>query len=320
MKRILFAMLSAVITAVSHSLALAAVAETTLDGISVYVGSAMHISEASTEIDENGNDLRPYIMYADDEKEYLTNNYTALIINGSIVKNANLVIENDRTLVPLRLISETLEAKVDWDGALSKVTISNGGNVIELVINDKNPLLNGKAVQIDVAPKIINDWTYVPARFVAEALNCAVGYFDGRKYPEYDGTGVPEAHYFPRLSQVMISRYPSGESPLTAEQAIEKGRSEMIKAYEKKYGAFTRLNSEPDLSGPWSDESEQLGLQYQISNLPILSENDRFVITNMVWDFWIDKYTGSVFTFYNGDSMFISKFDPNREGAFAFAG
>ena len=40
----------------------------------------------------------------------------------------------------------------------------------------------------------------------------------------------------------------------------------------------------------------------------------------MVFDFWVDKYTGEVYVFYNGMTMAIYKFDPESKGALTFAG
>jgi hypothetical protein len=45
---------------------------------------------------------------------------------------------------------------------------------IELKIGQKKALVNGKTVELDVAPKIENGRTLVPIRFISEALGCDV--------------------------------------------------------------------------------------------------------------------------------------------------
>jgi hypothetical protein len=52
----------------------------------------------------------------------------------------------------------------------------------------------------------------------------------------------------------------------------------------------------------------------------VKSENDRYYVIPVVYDFWVDKYRGDVYTFYNGIVMQINIFDPNAEGALAFPG
>ena len=54
--------------------------------------------------------------------------------------------------------------------------------------------------------------------------------------------------------------------------------------------------------------------------LKIKAENDRYFIIPVVWDFMVDKYTGEVYTFYQGQTFEYKLFDPQSEGALAFAG
>jgi len=302
MKKFLALFISAVtITGMLCQSAFAAVQETNLSGIMVSA-------------DENP----PSITYADGTKEVFPKNIIALFINGSIIKNANIVIENDRTLVPLRLISETLGAKVNWDGTARKVTISDGNNKIELVIGSNKPTINGKVISIDVAPKIFNDYTYVPLRFIAESLNCKVDWFDGKAIEKGDGTGVPMAHYVLRIPQVMVSRYPVNAPALTASEAIKKLQDQLVMAYETQYN--TKFQS---LAKRLTNGSESDGWRYTITNLSISSissENDRFYTVFVGRDFMIDKYTGTVLWYYNGQNQTINKFNPKSQYPLNYAG
>jgi len=69
----------------------------------------------------------------------------------------------NRTMVPLRLVSEALGATVDWDDATRIVTINYGLTQLTLPIGV--PLPDGMGV-----PVIVGDRTYVPVRYVAERL------------------------------------------------------------------------------------------------------------------------------------------------------
>ncbi len=94
---------------------------------------------------------------------------------GKTIKNdVAPIIVGDRTMLPIRVVAEALGADVDWDAELQKVTITKGDTVIELFIGETTAYVNGKAVQLNVAPFIDNDRTYLPVRFVSEYLGAVV--------------------------------------------------------------------------------------------------------------------------------------------------
>ncbi len=92
-----------------------------------------------------------------------------------------IVKEASRTLVPVRFISETFGAKVEWDGTERKVTIKKSATahhpslLIEMWINRKTLRVNLKEMTIDVAPLIIPPGrTMVPIRFITESFGSTV--------------------------------------------------------------------------------------------------------------------------------------------------
>lgn len=267
-----------------------------------------NIDKTSIYLYEGMDDIERYIIYGDSTKETISKDFIGLFINGSIIKNANLITENERILLPIRIVTENLGARIDWDSKTRKVTIIDAENTIQLFIDKKNAKINGKEYNLDVAPKIFNNRTYVPIRFVVEALNAKVDYFDGKD--------TTKPHIVERMPHVMISRYPSNVKILSKEEAIQKAREQLIIAYEKKFGEFIPLaeNEEP------SKEDDKAILRDVISNLTIKSENDRYYVIPVMYDFWIDKYTGDVYTFYNGLVMLINIFNPYDEDALSFPG
>lgn len=84
------------------------------------------------------------------------------------------IIEDGRTLVPLRAIFEALGAHLDWDGETRTVTAQKEQLEIELQIGSKAAYVNNQPVELDVPGRIVNDRTLVPLRFVSEALGARV--------------------------------------------------------------------------------------------------------------------------------------------------
>lgn len=91
------------------------------------------------------------------------------------------VIQNDRTLVPIRPIAETLGFDVMWDAQSLTVGLQKNENVVKLPIGQKNAQKNGKSLELEVPAQIINDRTMVPIRFIAEALGYEVDWQDKTK-------------------------------------------------------------------------------------------------------------------------------------------
>lgn len=84
------------------------------------------------------------------------------------------VIQNGRTLVPLRAIFEELGAQVDWDEQSQTVTGRKRDTVLQLTIGSSTALVNGEQFILEAPPVIINSRTLVPIRFVSEALGADV--------------------------------------------------------------------------------------------------------------------------------------------------
>jgi len=84
------------------------------------------------------------------------------------------IAENQRTLVPVRFVSEALGANVDWIQQEQKVKIEKDGQLIELILGQKKVKVGDKTIELDVATKAYNQRTLVPLRFISEALGCDV--------------------------------------------------------------------------------------------------------------------------------------------------
>ena len=95
--------------------------------------------------------------------------------NNDIQFDAKLFIdENNRTLIPVRFVSEALGAKVEWNQDKQEVTIKDNDTIINLSIGSNDIFINGEAEKMDTKAIIKEDRTFVPLRFVSEALNCNV--------------------------------------------------------------------------------------------------------------------------------------------------
>ena len=86
------------------------------------------------------------------------------------------IIYNDRTMVPLRKIFESLGATVNWNASTRTVTGTRGDRRVKLTVGSKTMYVNNTKYDLDTAPIIVSDRTLVPARAVAEGLGCDVSW------------------------------------------------------------------------------------------------------------------------------------------------
>ncbi|WP_041726160.1 Ig-like domain-containing protein [Caldisericum exile] len=111
----------------------------------------------------------------------LTINSPTITIDYTITKNIDTqgskpIIQNGRTLIPIRTLIESLGGKVLWDAKEQKVTIELNGHSVILYIGKTYAYVDGNKRTLDVAPQIINGRTYIPLRFVSESLGMVVDY------------------------------------------------------------------------------------------------------------------------------------------------
>ena len=83
-------------------------------------------------------------------------------------------------MVPFRVLGETFGAEVNWDQDAQTVTYTYGDTELVMTIGEDTYTINGEEQTMDTAPVLSGDRTYVPVRFVGEALGYTVtALYDG---------------------------------------------------------------------------------------------------------------------------------------------
>lgn len=113
--------------------------------------------------------------------ELIVGENKAFVNDKEIAIDAPAMIKNGRTFVPLRFIGEALGAKVFWENGTRTIAIKDKDNVITMQIGERIGYVNNYAYVLDEAPFIKNDRTFVPLRFIGEALGADVEWLDKEK-------------------------------------------------------------------------------------------------------------------------------------------
>jgi len=80
------------------------------------------------------------------------------------------ILRDGRVFLPIRYISEYFGAQVTWEDQTKTVTVKQGSKTISLQIGNSIAQIDGKEVSLDVPAFINGARTYVPLRFIGEAL------------------------------------------------------------------------------------------------------------------------------------------------------
>jgi predicted RecA/RadA family phage recombinase len=86
------------------------------------------------------------------------------------------IIEKGRTLVPMRAIFEALGAEIYWDEDTKTASAFKDDIAVAVQVNNIYANKNNNAVELDVAPKIVNNRMLVPLRFIGEAFGNIVNW------------------------------------------------------------------------------------------------------------------------------------------------
>ncbi|MGM9938003.1 MAG: copper amine oxidase N-terminal domain-containing protein [Candidatus Ornithomonoglobus sp.] len=95
------------------------------------------------------------------------------------------ITETGNTMIPFRAIFEAADADVMWDDEMKTVIAVKGNGEdstsIVLQIGKNEAFVNDQKVELEAAAEITGDRTFVPLRFVMEALGAQVDW-DGDTY------------------------------------------------------------------------------------------------------------------------------------------
>jgi hypothetical protein len=106
-----------------------------------------------------------------------------------------------RVFVPLRGVFENLGASVVYSGGVINAT--GRGHSVSLRIGSQQATVDGQQQTIDVAPFIIGASTYVPLRFVSQALGAGVNWDNTNRVVAITANGAPGNYNAPPPSDVI---------------------------------------------------------------------------------------------------------------------
>lgn len=169
--------------------------------------------------------------------EVLATDEPKLLLDGkNITALAEPVIQNNRTLVPIRFIAEQLGAEVDWHNDDWTVTITKDNASVFLRIDSHLVIYQNdeKTYNLcDVPPRVINEKTYLPLRLVSNALGIGIDWDSDTNTISMDSS--QKADVEPFFDVKILSLNPGQAITKKTKLQIELPSEEIVNASEIKY-------------------------------------------------------------------------------------
>jgi|GEM_PF-3501874 len=206
------------------------------------------------------------------------------INNEQIFFDQPPIIVNERTMVPIRAISEAFDAEVTWDGDTRAIGITLDDVNIMLAIDNTTAMVNGKTLNLDQPPLIVNGRTLVPIRFVSEAFGAEVEWNDMMRAAFIYLDQRP--YYAQKMKSALAGRF---------EEDIEV-TEELILLFMKYYDTFSHeMDFMPDFefSGaiPWED----LALYVYLNTMQTdTNDEDSYIISRQRFDDTVNRLFGGL--------------------------
>ena len=188
------------------------------------------------------------------------------IDNVSLPSDVAVEIINNRTFVPLRVISENLGARVDWSN--SGVTVTKSGTQILLQLFSSTAVKNHKKFLLDAKPYLKNNQIMVPIRFLSETFGCSVNYKDSM-------VTIATSPFIINGVKVKVLQY---EYHMTMGGVISQIKGNV---YNKNiYDTFIEnMGNKVDApaSYSWVHDIDTIGHYYKLAQYDFMDQNDQII-------------------------------------------
>jgi len=144
-------------------------------------------------------------------------NPVGLVINGQTLYGLPIspVIDNDRVLVPARIVFENLGANVYWNEDTKTVHVQYHDQNVRLTIGENNIVVNEYPIEIPVPAQIIDNHTMIPVGAVSTNLGFLVAFRDRTVFvdrADYMPPPIIDEDLFPGLADEPTTTAPSDEN------------------------------------------------------------------------------------------------------------
>lgn len=190
--------------------------------------------ETVTEIPDETTEDIPVIETGIDAEVVTTGDrYATVTLDGEVVEcPVPARIKNERTCIPLRAIFEAMGAEVYWKDSNWSITSTLGDTTVFMQIGKNTMYVNGEAIELEVAPFLTRQKTFIPLRAVCEAFGYYVGWIDSTSTAVVSSTPI-ETEQLVEESESTETVEPTFEPETTPAETVESETVESLEVTEE---------------------------------------------------------------------------------------
>ena len=238
------------------------------------------------------------------DKTYPVKNGTILFINGEIIPEAEVIMDGDKTMLPLRFIAEKLGYELGWNGAEKKVTLKKADNMIDLSPNK------------DDMAKLIKNITYVSPDFVEKNLaeSALVTESLGKDFKKFYETQMPitqDKTIERSLRNVIIDEKHEYKDNISSDEAMKLVKEKCLEGLKN----FEKVMKEKAKDEPGRFDDDIKLIEKDINRMIYIGEVSKFYrYTIGPYDALYDRTDGKIyFQIYQAETRIkeVDVNDPN---------
>ncbi len=240
------------------------------------------------------------------DKTYPVKNGTILFINGEIIPEAEVIMDGDKAMLPLRLIAEKLGYELGWNGAEKKVTLKKADNMIDIATT-KNEMA-----------KLIKNTTYVGPDFVEKNLaeSAIVTEELPKDFEKFYETQMPitqDKTIERSLRNVIIDEKHEYKDNISSDDAMKLVKEKCLKGLKN----FEKVMKEKAKDEPNRFDDDIKLIEKDINRMIYIGEVSKFYrYTIGPYDVLYDRTDGKIYFQIYSSETYIKEMDVNDENLY----
>ncbi len=152
-----------------------------------------------------------------------------ITVNGQVLRTSSGAFsQNGRVSVPMRDIFESLGATVNYNNLTREIAAQRGTTVVRMTLGSSQATVNNVPVRLQAPARSFGGRTYVPLRFVSEALGATVNYSAPQQLvsiqgQDFVGNGMGSGTQVAGISQISVPT--NAVVPVTIDQDLSSANA-----------------------------------------------------------------------------------------------